>query len=70
MAGDGKWVLHEWLLAGWGCPIGELFDLEELSVRCRELGRWSFFLSSVPLKVCGKGEGRGKGKGEKRADEM
>ncbi|RFN47834.1 hypothetical protein FIE12Z_7909 [Fusarium flagelliforme] len=23
--------LHEWLLAGWGMPIGELFDLEALS---------------------------------------
>ncbi|KAG6034222.1 hypothetical protein E4U41_006654 [Claviceps citrina] len=22
--------LHQWLLAGWGMPIGELFDLEEL----------------------------------------
>jgi hypothetical protein len=21
--------MHEWLLAGWGCPIGELFDLEK-----------------------------------------
>lgn len=25
------WHLHEWLLAGWGMPIGELFYLEELA---------------------------------------
>ncbi|CAK7244604.1 MAG: hypothetical protein STHCBS139747_006148 [Sporothrix thermara] len=28
---DKEHWLHEWLLAGWGMPIGELFDLEELS---------------------------------------
>lgn len=44
-------VLHQWLLGGWGMPIGEMFDLEGLSAHCREVGRWSFFLSSVPLKV-------------------
>lgn len=32
-------------------PIGEMFDLEELAKHCRECGRWSFFLSSVPLKA-------------------
>ena len=50
---DTRFFLHEWLLAGWGMPIGELFDLERLSVECRERGRWSFFFNSVPLKVCG-----------------
>ena len=44
-------VLHQWLLGGWGMPIGELFDLESLAAYCRESGRWSFFLSSVPLKA-------------------
>lgn len=43
--------LHQWLLAGWGMPIGEMFDLEELAEHCERTGRWSFFLSSVPLKV-------------------
>ncbi|KAJ5087102.1 hypothetical protein NUU61_008409 [Penicillium alfredii] len=42
-----------WQLAGWGLPIGELFDLEHLSRACRRRGRWSFFFSSVPLKVPG-----------------
>lgn len=45
--------LHEWLLAGWGMPIGELFDLEQLSEECKKRNRWSFFFSSVPLKVSG-----------------
>lgn len=48
-----KETLHQWLLAGWGCPIGEMFYLEKLAEKCKELGRWSFFVSSVPLKVPG-----------------
>ena len=56
--GDGQpdvegLVLHEFLLAGWGMPIGELFDLEELSRMCRELGRYDFFVASVPLNMPG-----------------
>lgn len=43
--------LHEWFLGGWGLPIGEMFDLEALSAHCKSTGRYSFFLSSVPLKV-------------------
>lgn len=45
--------LHEVLLSGWGCPIGEMFDLEKLAVECRKRGRWSFFLCSEPLNVDG-----------------
>ena len=48
---DTRFWLHEWLLAGWGMPIGELFDLERLSGECKKRGRWSFFFSSMPLKV-------------------
>lgn len=48
---DPEFNLHEWLLAGWGTPIGEMFDLEQLSQHCKETGRYSFFLSSMPLKV-------------------
>lgn len=51
--GGAMWYLHEWLLAGWGMPIGEMFDLEGLSEVCRRKSRWSFFLCSVPLKVPG-----------------
>lgn len=46
-----EYMLHEWLLAGWGMPIGEIFDLERLSEECRRRGRWSFFFSSMPLRV-------------------
>lgn len=43
--------LHEWLLAGWGMPIGELFYLEELARLCESLGRYIFFFSSAPMNV-------------------
>ncbi|EYE96825.1 uncharacterized protein EURHEDRAFT_410613 [Aspergillus ruber CBS 135680] len=45
--------LHEYVLAGWGMPIGELFDLEALARLCEEQQRWSFFVSSVPLNMPG-----------------
>ena len=48
---QGGLLLHQWLLAGWGCPIGEMFDLERLAETCELLNRWTFFVSSVPLKV-------------------
>ncbi|KAF2795953.1 hypothetical protein K505DRAFT_323673 [Melanomma pulvis-pyrius CBS 109.77] len=44
--------IHQWCLAGWGLPLGELFDLEELAEQCQERKRWTFFLQSMPLKVC------------------
>jgi hypothetical protein len=46
--------LHHHLLAGWGVPIGEMFDLEELAATCERLGRWTFFISSSPLN-CSRG---------------
>lgn len=46
--------LHHHLLAGWGVPIGEMFDLEELAETCKRLGRWTFFVSSSPLN-CARG---------------
>ena len=47
----GATRLHEVLLAGWECPIGELFDLEALGEKCHLLNWWTFFFSSVPLNV-------------------
>ena len=41
-----EWYMHEVLLAGWGMPIGELWDLEKLAKMCEEKGRWSFVLCS------------------------
>lgn len=49
-----KFDLHHHLLAGWGLPIGEMFDLEELAGICKTLGRWTFFVSSSPLN-CANG---------------
>ncbi|TLD19943.1 hypothetical protein PspLS_09486 [Pyricularia sp. CBS 133598] len=47
------WYMHEVLLAGWGCPIGELFDLERLAEHCKKERRWSFFVASEPCNVTG-----------------
>ncbi|KAL3455921.1 hypothetical protein BJX64DRAFT_281730 [Aspergillus heterothallicus] len=45
--------LHEHLLAAIGCPMGELWDTEGLSRRCKELRRYTFFVASVPLALVG-----------------
>jgi len=42
------YMLHEYILALWGMPLGELFDLEKLSKTCKEKGRWNFFVTSAP----------------------
>lgn len=47
------WALHEVMLAGWGMPIGELWDLEKLADECERQKRWSFFLCSKPVYVPG-----------------
>jgi hypothetical protein len=47
------WFLHEFLLAMWGVPIGEMFDLEALTEKCRERNKWSFMFVSTPLNVPG-----------------
>lgn len=46
--------LHEYLLALWGCPLGEMVDLERLSEMCKEKKRWTFFVTSAPANVPGK----------------
>ncbi|KAF1960160.1 hypothetical protein CC80DRAFT_489371 [Byssothecium circinans] len=50
---DLSMFLHRYLLAGWGMPIGEMFNLEELSRICREENRWTFFVASCPLNMPG-----------------
>ncbi|KAI0835464.1 hypothetical protein F5Y06DRAFT_276331 [Hypoxylon sp. FL0890] len=47
------YYLHEKLLALWGCPIGELWDLEKLAEKCAERKKWTFFLASAPNHVKG-----------------
>lgn len=46
-------TLHTWLIALWGTPIGELWNLEKLSQVCEDLKRWEFFFTSAPLNVPG-----------------
>ncbi|OAA66591.1 hypothetical protein SPI_01167 [Niveomyces insectorum RCEF 264] len=46
---DPDWDMHRLLLAGWGVPIGEMFDLERLAALCQKLQRWTFFVTSSPL---------------------
>jgi kynurenine formamidase len=47
------WCVHEWLLVQFGTPIGELWNLEELSRICEKEKRYSFFLTSAPMHVVG-----------------
>ncbi|KAL2379660.1 hypothetical protein BDBG_09155 [Blastomyces gilchristii SLH14081] len=47
------WSMHGVLLAGWGCPIGELFDLDKLAEECERQNRWSFLVSSEMCNVPG-----------------
>lgn len=46
-------LLHEYLLASMGCPIGELWNLEGLSKMCAKNKRYTFFLASAPLNLYG-----------------
>ncbi|KAI0535497.1 putative cyclase-domain-containing protein [Xylaria digitata] len=53
VATNNDLVLHPWLLAMFGMPIGELWDLQALSVHCKASGRYSFMLTSAPLNIPG-----------------
>ncbi|KAL3957046.1 hypothetical protein ACCO45_007624 [Purpureocillium lilacinum] len=48
-----SYKLHEYLLALWGVPIGEMLDLEKVSELARKHGRWTFFFSSAPANCPG-----------------
>ncbi|KAJ5661369.1 uncharacterized protein N7484_000741 [Penicillium longicatenatum] len=50
---EKAWHLHPIMLAGWGTPLGELFDLDALAELCVKNGRWSFFFTSAPLNYSG-----------------
>jgi hypothetical protein len=45
--------LHRRILPGLGLVVGELFNFEELSVRCADLNRWDFLFTSVPTNISG-----------------
>lgn len=48
-----EYHLHEFILALWGMPLGEMLDLERLALRCKELGKYTFFFTSSPANVPG-----------------
>ncbi|CRG90703.1 hypothetical protein PISL3812_07748 [Talaromyces islandicus] len=50
---EKEWHLHPILLAGWGTPLGELFDLDVLATLCARNKCWSFFFTSSPLNYTG-----------------
>lgn len=50
---NADYHLHEFILALWGMPLGEMLDLEALSKKCHERGRWIFFFSSNPANCPG-----------------
>lgn len=45
--------LHDFLIPGWGMPMGEMWDLEGLAKECTRQSRWTFFLTSSPLNLTG-----------------
>ncbi|KAK4998277.1 hypothetical protein LTR66_002458 [Elasticomyces elasticus] len=47
------YYLHEYILALWGMPLGEMLDLERLAKTCREKNRWTFFFTAAPANVPG-----------------
>lgn len=49
-----EYHLHEYILALWGMPLGEMLDLEKLAQTCREKNRWTFFFTAAPANVQGK----------------
>jgi len=48
-----EYHLHEYILALWGMPLGEMLDLEKLALKCRERNRWTFFFCSAPANCPG-----------------
>ncbi|KAF8069223.1 hypothetical protein FPV67DRAFT_1111192 [Lyophyllum atratum] len=50
---EGTHHLHQTMLGLWGMPIGEFFDVEELSAHCKETGRYTFYFTSWPLSIIG-----------------
>lgn len=43
--------IHEVFLSGWGCPLGELWDLRELAETCAKLNKYDFLLTTMALNI-------------------
>lgn len=52
-ASDMPHPLHMLCLRDMGCPLGEMFELEELSADCAADGRYSFMLAAPALALTG-----------------
>ncbi|HWN57720.1 MAG TPA: cyclase family protein [Methylomirabilota bacterium] len=52
-AGNEMEFLHFHMLAFFGMPIGEMWNLEGLADDCAEDGRYDFFITSAPLNIPG-----------------
>jgi len=48
-----SYMLHEYLLALWGVPIGEMVDLERVSELAKKHKRYTFFVTSAPFRTVG-----------------
>jgi kynurenine formamidase len=51
--GEGEDFLHLHMLAFFGMPIGEMWNLEGLAEDCADDGRYDFFITSAPLNIPG-----------------
>lgn len=50
---EGEDFLHFHMLAYFGMPIGEMWNLESLAEDCASDGRYEFFFTSAPLNIPG-----------------
>ncbi len=50
---EGEEFLHFHLLAYFGMPIGEMWNLEDLAKDCAADRRYEFFITSAPLNIPG-----------------
>lgn len=41
--------IHEYQIAMWGGPIGEIWDLERLAEMCQKQNRWASTTSPCPV---------------------
>lgn len=48
-----SYYLHEYILALWGMPLGEMWNLEQLAKKCHESKRYFFFMTSAPANAPG-----------------
>jgi kynurenine formamidase len=53
LPGASQDMLHFHLLAFFGMPIGEMWNLEELAEDCAKDRRYEFFITSAPLNIPG-----------------